>query len=69
MKYFVFTFHRGDVLTLGFDSILEDPQIQEIALKFPQNESCTFLLQIVLHSVVKIHITALFYANSAGIHQ
>lgn len=45
-------------MTLGFDSILEDPQIQEIAVKFPQNESCTLLLQIVLHSGVKIHITA-----------
>lgn len=44
-------------MTLSFDSILEDPQIQEIAVKFPQNESCNFLLQIVLHAVVKIHIT------------
>lgn len=68
LKYFVFTSHRGNVLTLGFDNILKDPQIQEIAVKFPQNESCTLLLQIVLHSVVKIHITAVFDANSAGIH-
>lgn len=58
LKYFVFTFYRGNVLTLGFDSILEDPQIQEIAVKFPQNESCTLLLQIVLLWVVKTHITA-----------
>lgn len=68
LKYFVFTSHRGNVLTLGFDNILKDPQIQEIAVKFPQNESCTLLLQILLHSVVKIHITAVFDANSAGIH-
>lgn len=68
LKYFVFTFYRGNVLTLGFDSILEDPQIQEIAVKFPQNESCTLLLQIVLHSVVKIYIATFFYSNSARIH-
>lgn len=60
LKYFVLTFYRGNVLTLGFDSILEDPQIQETAVKFPQNGSCTLLLQNVLHSVVKIHITAFF---------
>lgn len=45
-------------MTLSFDSLLKDPQMQEIAVKFPQNESCKFLLQIVLHSVVKMHITA-----------
>jgi len=35
----MFTFHRGNVLSLGFGNIVEDLQVKEIAVNFLNHEA------------------------------